>query len=175
MKNLKNLQITKQGIEVLDVDDKVKYSDLMNIFMSDCDENTEIISYEGQKKFIRYKGSTGDEIILIRRITYLGNPHPLDKKRIQMPKWFQELYLDKRPYVNKIRLFGIYVYHNNVIYVEFDSDDYLLNTINNSSAHVSINDLKESYSSKVYNKIDKNNNIIKIINRIYLKEYLNNK
>lgn len=41
------------------------------------------------KSVIVYNNSKTKIILLAKCITYLGNPHPIFKKRIQLPEWYQ--------------------------------------------------------------------------------------
>ncbi len=115
--------------------------------------------------------------ILTKSVTYLGNPHPKSKKRIQIPKSFFDKCKDNYNLGIETMILGIYKYKDNVIFVDFDINDFLNETRkpNNSSAHVNINDLYLGQKENIFNKIDNKGNHISIINRNYIMEYLENK
>ena len=82
-----------------------------------------------------------DFCLYFKNISYLGNPHPIFKKRIQIPNSFKELY-DKNSYSNiKTLLLGIYKYKNNILFCDFDTKTYVSRKMNNSSAHIYTIDL----------------------------------
>ena len=51
----------------------------------DCCVQTQI----DNKKAIKYTCNNKTFILLTKAVTYLGNPHPVFKKRIQLPDWYQ--------------------------------------------------------------------------------------
>ena len=86
--------------------------------------------------------------LLVRTCTYLGNPHPIYKKRVQLPLWFNEYVntINKQDTKIDIRYIGVYHYGDehhgdNVIFVDFKKDTYLSKKGHNSSAHIYTNDL----------------------------------
>lgn len=100
-----------------------------------------------------------ETLILYKQITYLGKPHDTYKKRIQIPPKWLEIY---NAYKNKYNIIfcGIYKYHDNVVFVDFDLKQYVSNKANNSSAHVYTNDLYQALTKGVFIKKDKNKNTI---------------
>lgn len=112
-------------------------------------------------------------ILLCKCITYLGNPHPIFKKRIQIPRdWVNFAQIaEKQNY--DVRFIGIYHYDNFIIFADFKKDTYLKHKCNNSAAHVYINDLYQGATSGIFTKIDKNGNEISCIASHCLKDYLN--
>ena len=105
--------------------------------------------------------------ICAKNITYLGNPWPIFKKRIQIPaRWKRALHM-----ANTL-LLGIYHYEGNILFVIFDTENYRHNTANNSSAHVSTIDLKKGFEYGVFEKIDNRNNKITIIRQDKFKDFL---
>lgn len=123
----------------------------------------------------------GDKTIhlLVRSCTYLGNPHPIYKKRIQLPRWFNEYTNDiksTRPDVD-VRYIGVYHYGDgthgdNVIFVDFKKDTYLGKKGHNSSAHVYTNDLFQAMTYGIFTKEDFFGNTISVIRRDKFAEYL---
>lgn len=79
------------------------------------------------KQVITYNFNGRKVILLTKCITYLGNPHPIFKKRIQLPEWYQNFCINisanNLPY--DIRFIGVYHYDGNVIFVDFLKDTYL--------------------------------------------------
>ena len=120
--------------------------------------------------------------LLVRTCTYLGNPHPIFKKRVQLPLWFN----DYSNMVNKqnpridVRYIGVYHYGDtfhgdNVIFVDFKKDTYLTKKGHNSSAHVYTNDLFQAMTYGVFTKEDYFGNNISTIRRDKFQDYLTNK
>jgi hypothetical protein len=78
--------------------------------------------------------------IFFKNISYLGTPHPVYKKRIQIPKWFikeHDVYSKLAP----VFFMGVYKHKDNIVLVNFDNENYLKNKANNSSAHILTDDL----------------------------------
>ena len=53
------------------------------------EENCSVIELYGKKVFL-YRNGNKKIILLHRAISYLGNPHPTFKKRVQLPSWYKE-------------------------------------------------------------------------------------
>ena len=60
---------------------------LVNVLGND---ESEIITISPRKYLVQYKKNDKTVHILYRALTYLGNPHPIFKKRSQFPDWFQD-------------------------------------------------------------------------------------
>ena len=117
--------------------------------------------------------------LLVRTCTYLGNPHPIFKKRVQLPLWFNE-YTNainkKNPNID-VRYIGVYHYGDehhgdNVIFVDFKKDTYLVKKGHNSSAHVYTNDLFQAMTYGVFTKEDQYGNTITTVRKDRFKGYL---
>lgn len=170
---MENNQLTSAGKIVLDKDHKLKPSEINKLFLDLLEPNDSMIKiFNGQKKYITFQSNGKTKIILFRNITYMGNPHPSDKKRIQIPTWFQDLYFKLRPLHDEVILIGVYTYDDNIIFADFNIEHYIQNKTNNSSAHISINDLQQAFVSKYFVKEDHFNNMITIINKDNIYEYL---
>lgn len=120
--------------------------------------------------------------LLVRTCTYLGNPHPIFKKRVQLPLWFNEYTKTIRKKYPKIDVRYIGVYHygdeyhgDNVIFIDFQKETYLAKKGHNSSAHVYINDLFQAMTYGVFSKEDYFGNTISAIRRDKFCNYLTNK
>lgn len=127
----------------------------------------------GKKVFV-YDDNGKKIILLTKCITYLGNPHPVFKKRIQLPLWYEKFckQIESNRLDYDVRFFGIYHYDGNILFVDFLKDTYLKRKIHNSSAHVYINDLYQGMTYGVFRKEDKNGNTIVVVRGDKLKEYL---
>ena len=117
--------------------------------------------------------------LLAKACTYLGNPHPIFKKRVQLPTWFNE-YTNQmkkdRPDVD-IRYIGIYHYGDefhgeNIIFIDFHKDTYLSKKGHNSSAHIYTNDLFQAMTYGVFTKEDQFGNTITAIRKDKIYDYL---
>ncbi len=147
------------------------------LVVEDYDEilsNKQIL--EITSKLLKIKNSTNPYIVnidginvslYIKNISYLGHPHPHFKKRIQIPLNWKKGLLNENSF-----LFGIYSYKGTTIYTCFDKYTYLQRNINNSSAHISTNDLLQGIKEGVYEKRDANGNTITIISSQNLKSFL---
>ncbi len=111
---------------------------------------------DGSKNLLKYRKN----IVALKQITYLGNPHPHYKKRAQMPSWFPDIYDKYTKEGYNVFFMGVYTYGDNVIMFNFKLDTYSGNKFNNSSAHIMINDIYQATKKGYYKKIDKNKNII---------------
>lgn len=106
--------------------------------------------------------------LCIKQITYLGHPHPIFKKRIQIPR-------DWQPYLKKGALLaGIYQYKTNTIFVFFDTKKYQQNKLNNSSAHVHTLDIQKGLEYGIFEKIDSRGNKITVVTGEKLPEFMRN-
>lgn len=125
------------------------------------------------KKFQGYKKVLvkDDIIVLVKTVSYLGNPHPLYKKRIQIPKWWINFCNEYGNDFN-IRFVGLYSYNDNHLIVDYDKTNYINNLGNNSSAHVYTTDLKLAVENGEFSKIDYFKNQINIFKPDNYIEYL---
>lgn len=72
--------------------------------------------------------------LYFKNISYLGNPHPIFKKRIQIPRTFKELHNYNLYKNTKTLLLGIYKYKETILFCDFDTKTYVEKKMNNSSA-----------------------------------------
>lgn len=126
------------------------------------------------RKIIVYHTDTKDHILLTKAISYLGNPHPKFKKKIQLPDWYQTFCTEARNAgLNaEIHFLGVYRYEGNLIFVDFLKESYLAHGLHNSSAHVYINDLYQGMTYGIFRKTDKNSNQLVVIRNSNLADYL---
>lgn len=119
--------------------------------------------------------------LLVRPCTYLGNPHPLYKKRVQLPLWFNEYTNSinkKNPNID-VRFIGVYHYGDkhhgdNIVFIDFKKDTYLAKKGHNSSAHIYTNDLFQAMTYGMFTKEDYFGNSISTIRKDKFQDYLTN-
>jgi len=108
-----------------------------------------IPSIQKERSYFTYFVDNEKYYLLIKNITYLGHPHPLHKKRIQVSsKWSQILRKEKS------FLIGIYHFSDNIVFALFDKKQ----RGKNSSAHISTIDILKAVELGIFQKIDKQNN-----------------
>lgn len=127
------------------------------------------------RKVLVYRKDGKKYILLHKAISYLGNPHPIFKKRIQMPGWWQE-FCNKAKETNlgyDIRFIGIYHYQNNVIFTDVAKETYLnKGKLNNSSAHIYTNDLYQAVRNGVFHREDQCGNHLYSVRAKDFADYL---
>lgn len=126
------------------------------------------------RKVTVYQNGDKQTVLLAKNITYLGNPHPIFKKRIQLPSWYQDFCTEaeKRHLGIDIRFIGVYHYEENVVFVDFLKDSYLAHGLHNSSAHVYTNDLYQAMTYGTFEKVDAEGNTIVTIRNNKFKAYM---
>ena len=152
-----SIQVSDGGYH-MDSDTKTKISELVNLFEKSPIFNHYNIS--ASKDHISFKINNSQFIKLHpRNITYLGNPHPKNKKRFQVPnKWNEYLY-------DPMCLFtGVYNQNNNFIFVILFNPNHLNNKNNQSSVHVSVAELRSAFYQKRHYKKDNNGNEFLMVN-----------
>lgn len=144
---------------------------LVNILGND---ESEIITISPRKYLVQYKKNDKTVHILYRALTYLGNPHPIFKKRSQFPDWFQDYYIEtkKEHPEHDVRLIGIYHYEGNIVFVDFKTDTYMNHGLHNSSAHIYTNDLLQGMTYGVFEKVDQNGNTVTAIRKDRFRDYI---
>lgn len=138
-----------------------------------------IIRVPARKWVLEYVDNGKVYHLLARGCTYLGNPHPIYKKRVQLPAWFNEyVHVTNRqnPDID-IRYIGVYHYgdkhhEDNFIFIDFKKDTYLTRRANNSSAHIYTNDLFQAMTYGVFTKEDRSGNTISAIRKDKLCDYI---
>lgn len=124
------------------------------------------------KKVLVYKCKSGKKVLLCKNITYLGNPHPIFKKRIQIPSDWIELTrkLERDGY--DVRFVGVYHYDGFVVFADFLKDTYLQRNCHNSAAHIYINDIYQGVTQGVFEKEDQQSRKFFVISRNCFADYL---
>jgi hypothetical protein len=175
--NLLSEQINIENEIVIAKDQPLTIKEQHAILFEYLGNNNCCIESINKKKVFVYKKPQGKKIILLTKaITYLGGngQHPIYKKRMQLPKWYKEFCSNIGNNSNyEVIFLGIYHFESHVIFVNFIKDTYLLKKMNNSAAHVYINDLYQSKIKGIFKKNDKFGNTIFTINSNILKNYLN--
>lgn len=164
-------QVNAKGEIVLDYDTSLTkteiFKELKNYFPNIRKENDLIIgSYESK-----------NYSILIKNVTYLGHPHPLFKKRIQI-SGLPEFY-DRSISLGYIPLLmGIYTYKDVTLFCDFGIYTYLTKKSHNSSAHVYTDDMAHVFDEEyggIFEKEDYFKNTIMVFKPEYVEMYLKEK
>ena len=177
MGNLFKCEQLKSDLSVIeDYDQTLKKSEIIEVLKVTLGEkNLKFLKIESTHiNAVVYKNRDNEHLILFKAISYLGNPHPLHKKRIQMGIQHKGVFQAKTNYVDKrIHFVGVYHYEGLYIFVDFEPSEKI-RRINNSSLHVNTNDLYQGLKNKIFHKVDKNDNKLSVIPRNYFKNYLDN-
>lgn len=145
-------------------------------------EHCRIIKVPPRKWALAFYDGEKEHHLLVRTCTYLGNPHPIYKKRVQLPLWFNQYTNNIQSHSPQIDIHYIGVYHygdeqhrDNVIFIDFQTDTYLTKKGHNSSAHVYTNDLFQAMTYGVFRKEDYYGNHLSVIRRDKFRNYLSGK
>ncbi|MCC8114994.1 MAG: hypothetical protein LIP03_13595 [Bacteroidales bacterium] len=169
--NQDNQQLTSGYDILLAQDQPLSRKEMREVIMGKLGTQCEYTEVEGKKRIVYHNGSK-DIIIFAKAITYLGNPHPIFKKRIQIPKYWIEdaVSLSKLGY--DVRFIGVYHFEGFIIFADFVKDSYIQHQCNNSAAHIYINDLYQGDLYDYFSKIDQNGNEIRTISNRKFAQYL---
>lgn len=166
--NVKSEQILKSGNINNDYGEILTHDELkiviLKYFIGSYEEDGHIYGFFNDKKYC----------ILYKNVSYLGIPHPIHKKRIQIPNSYNDLYNKNRILNIDTLLIGVYSYKTNIILVDFS----LKKRGKNSSAHVYANDIRNATINGYFKKTDMMNNIVILFNpkdRLILEAYLEEK
>jgi hypothetical protein len=181
MANLKSEQIRADLSLDEALDDKLSKKEMQNVLISALGKENCHLEQIANKKLLVFNSVERNKkiVLLYASITYLGGngQHPIYKKRIQLKTWYKEIVHEvqnNHKYDNyDVKFIGVYHYKGNVIFVDFVKESYMKKKMNNSAAHVYINDLYQGIKNGVFKKIDQNNNIIFSMNFNSLNKYLN--
>lgn len=143
-------------------------------FLGENNCNTQKIA---GKRVFTYSHAGKNFILLHKAVSYLGNPHPIFKKRVQLPHWYKQFceMIAKNNLPYDVRFVGVYHYKGVVVFVDFIKDTYLKKTVHNSSAHIYINDIYQALTTGVFHKEDMYGNHIYAIRGNKFADYLNGK
>ena len=154
LRNTKVEQITASGEIINDYGEILTKSEISNILTSHF-PNLERKSnlFYGIYENVKY-------CIVCKNISYLGVPHPIHKKRIQISSSFKNIYNENKKNGIITILLGIYKYKTNILFCDFNTEKYINNKVNNSSAHVYSIDLLNGLKNGYFRKTDMRGNII---------------
>jgi len=157
---MKKTEQVDGNIIVYDYDENLQINEICNILREDFDIKTKKNPFicELNHKTIK---------LFVKQITYLGNPHSLFKKRIQISRGWNKYLEDSNAF-----LLGIYKYKETIIYTFFDKSNFIKRNTNNSSAHVSTFDLFNASQYGIFTKKDIRGNRIICIKRENIKDFL---
>lgn len=113
--------------------------------------------------------------LYLKNVSYLGNPHPIYKKRIQIPRDFIDLYNENKKRGIETLLIGVYKYKDVLLFCDFDTTKYIRNKLHNSSAHVYTIDLLNGCRIGLFKKKDYRNNIITVFDEQNITNFLDMK
>ena len=165
-------QVTKEGLLVEGYDESLSPSEIFDriskyfpkISKATADPRVLVGNHKGHKFAIRCKN-----------VTYLGNPHPHFKKRIQISDDLYDFYRLALSMKAEPILMGIYSFGNNTIFVDFKIDTYIEKKAHNSSAHIYVSDLAAATEEGYFQKIDFFGNTVTAIRpdivSVYLDEF----
>ena len=88
--NNDNEQLDYLGNVILSQDQPLRGNALFNAVINRLGEDYCSVERIYDKKVLVYAYGKKKTILLVKAITYLGNPHPVFKKRIQLPDWYQD-------------------------------------------------------------------------------------
>lgn len=171
---MKSEQLLPNKSLVYDFDEPVlKNNDFLAALNQALGEKISVLKYQGTKNVYVYEHDGRTEYLLCGAVTYLSNPHPLFKKRLQLKQWFKDFY---KEYSSKprssVHLLGVYHYEGLFLFVDFKTSDYIGRKLNSSAAHVYTNDLYQGLSLGIFEKIDRNGNHITVLTSRTLKNFL---
>lgn len=158
-------QVDKNGNFVKGYDSILSRSEIFEQ-LQDCFPGIEKKSYGyiGVYKDLKFS-------IKIKNINYLGNPHPINKKRIQIAADLQDFYNQSKKDGYYPILLGLYSFQENYIFIDFHIEDYVRKNSHNSSAHVLTEDLAETVTHRIFQKFDANLNKITLFQKDSSSEY----
>ena len=178
--NVNSEQITLDKSLVFAQDQPLSTKGLQKCIISILGEdNCKVLTIPSRKWVLEFNNGGKVFHLLVRTCTYLGNPHPIFKKRVQLPLWFNEYtnaIKKQNPNID-VRYIGVYHYGDkfhgdNVIFIDFKKDTYLAKKGHNSSAHVYTNDLFQAMTYGVFSKEDSFGNSISTIRRDKFRDYI---
>ena len=121
-------QVNRAGNIVVDYDQTLTTKEIKKLLFEMFSPKIK----KDEKQFVLF-----DKIaLLVCNVTYLGNPHPIYKKRIQLKPYYLD-YLAKNSANNiKTLYLGIYTYNRTRLFVVFEPTTYASKKSHNSSALV---------------------------------------
>lgn len=167
--NKKVDQITKEGVLVEGYDESLSPSEIFDR-IAKCFPNVQKAQVDPRVLVGKHKGHSF--AIRCKNVTYLGNPHPPYKKRIQISDDLYGFYQLALSIKAVPILLGIYSYRDNTIFVDFKIDTYIKKKAHNSSAHIYVSDLAAATEDGYFQKIDYFGNTVTAIRPDIVSVYL---
>lgn len=157
-------QVNRSGNIVIDYDQTLSTKEIKELLF----KLFQPVIKQDCKQFLLY-----DKIALLAcNVTYLGNPHPIYKKRIQLKSYYLD-YLAKNSAGNiKTLYLGIYTYNKTRLFVVFEPTTYAGKKSHNSSAHVYSINLQYAQRTGKFDKIDAFGNKIHVFNTYEFVRYI---
>ncbi len=157
-------QVLKNGEITIDYDEKLTVSEIDNLYKELFFNEI----YKDRKQHIAY----GKIALLSANITYLGNPHPIFKKRIQLKDYYTEYVSNNTKHGLKTIYVGIYSFKKTQLFVVFEPASYQSKKSHNSSAHIYSMNLQYAQKAGDFTKTDYFGNIIHVFKPELFKEYV---
>lgn len=161
---VKSEQVTRSGNIVVDYDQKLKVKEIDALM----DNLFKPVLRKDKMQYVLYE-KVG---ILACNVTYLGTPHPLYKKRIQLKSHYPEYLVRNAANGIKTLYVGIYTYKNTRLFVIFETETYAGKKSHNSSAHVYSINLQYAQKAGKFDKVDAFGNVIRIFNTYEFVRYI---
>lgn len=177
--NLKSEQLLSNGHIVLDYDSPIRgVRNIESLLQKYLGSSLKYQKINNDKLHIYSNNNGNKTILLCAAITYMGGngkitQHPSFLNRIQIPNNWKNI-VEKYKDTYDIKFLGIYHYKGLYVFTEIVKDTYLKRKLNNSSAHIYMNDLYKAISEGYFKRVDQNDNILISISDTNLKKYLDN-
>ena len=162
-------QVDHDGNTYMDVDISLSAKDLLKVlktYFPDIRKDKGMIT--GNFKDRLYS-------IRVKNITYLGIPHPVFKKRIQISGDLKDFYNDSLSRGMTPLLLGIYTRDDLTLFCDFNIEDFVAKKSNNSSAHVYTEDLSFAAEDGIFQKTDYRGNHITVFRPDCVEAFLSEK
>ena len=169
LSNIKVEQVNNKGEITNDFGEILSTNEIASIF-KDTFPN---IEYRDGKIYGDYHGNK--YCITFKNISYLGIPHPIHKKRFQIPSTFVSTYKENNSKEIVSLLIGVYKYKDVILFCDFNVNNYINNKINNSSAHIYSIDLLNGFKMGFFKKKDIRGNDIVVFNEENINTYFDYK
>lgn len=159
-------QIGPDGALLQDIDTTLTLRHRLNLLLESL-PGAKLKEYAGVAA-VRFE----NQIILSKQVTHLGGRWEAYKKRIQIPKTWPPAHLRAEEVGRRLRFVGVYHYGTTTIFVDFDPATYVARKANNSSAHVSTNDLFQAQTLGQFSREDRNGNRLTSVRADQFARYL---
>lgn len=182
MANALAQQITKDGTIELSSCTHINHVKLKQLIIELLGENAELVYFNNSSKgmdckrtLIKYVTCNKTYFFTVASITSMGGKigqHPETLKRLQLKTWYGEFCKAYDVDEFNLKFIGVYSYKDNIVFADFDANTYKKNIMNNSAAHIYINDIYQAMTNGVYRRQDKNGNTLTTVSFDNFKKYL---